>query len=166
MGISRTGMKEKLNKFFHNSLEQKTPSETETLNMEMHLLIDKLNRSWNNFLYASDKFVDIAVMEIHHNEMEHSILYHKILELNNKRGKDRNCAISTRSYLPWLQTNSAGNTANAASNTPNFKEEISNSNGEVSNSNREVNSSSGEINNLDQETDRPGREADIFDKVI
>ena len=98
-------------------------------------------------------------MEIHHNEMEHSILYHKILELNNKRGKHRNCAISTRSYLPWLQTNSAGNTANAASNTPNFKEEISNSN-------REVNSSSGEINNLDQETDKPGREADIFDKVI
>ena len=166
MGISRTGMKEKLNKFFHNDLEQKAPTETETLNMEMRLLIEKLNRSWNNFLYASDKFVDIAVMEIHQNEIEHSILYHKILELNNQRQKHRHCLISTRSYLPWLNPNSAVDTANSDTNAHHSNEEISNSNGEVSNSDKEINNSKVEANSFDVETDNPGKETSIFDKVV
>ncbi|NLO97465.1 MAG: hypothetical protein GX091_05280 [Peptococcaceae bacterium] len=119
MGNSGTGMKEKLNKFFHSGPEQKVPSETETLKAELRRLIDQINRSWNNFLYANDNFVDIAVMEIYNNEMRHSILYHKMLELNNKRDRSRSMMNISRDYLPWLKVDPDRQRTKSAENTEN-----------------------------------------------
>ncbi len=105
MNHSRKGRLTKLyQKFFRQTSAQELPAELEFLEREMQLTTEKLSRSWNNFLYAHENFVDIAVLEIYHLEMEHSTLYKKILQLTKQREKDRTMVLPTREYLPWLRT--------------------------------------------------------------
>jgi hypothetical protein len=79
------------------------PTEADLIVMELHNTVDKLNRSWNNFFYAADDFVEIAIMEIYYTEMEHGILYNKLRHLSGRRGPNESFTVCRRDYLPWLK---------------------------------------------------------------
>lgn len=103
MKNSRTSFFRRICRIPKKNSKRNVPTETELAAKEMLRVVKKLDRSWRNFLYANEKYIDIAVMEIYHNEMEHSILYNKILQLNDKRDEKKNIISNTRHYLPWLE---------------------------------------------------------------
>jgi len=101
-----TTIMKKVNTFITDESNQELPDETEKVKMEMHLVLSKMERSWNNFLYAVDDFNDTAVMELYRDEMEYGILYNKLLKLNGQKKENRNISFNSRDHLSWLKTDS------------------------------------------------------------
>lgn len=99
-------------KRFKNYLNKKSskqayPTEPEIVEKEIHHVIEKIERSWNHFLYAQADYIEIAVMEIYCFELEYGILYNKLRQLYGEKRKIRYPNSNTRDYLPWLQRGNA-----------------------------------------------------------
>lgn len=95
-----------LEKSFYSKLkgckQPEQPNETEIVKMDMQRVIEKMERSWNNFLYAEEDFNEIAVMELYRDELEYGILYRKLLLLYGQNKAKKDLSINSRDHLSWL----------------------------------------------------------------
>lgn len=82
--------------------QPKPPNEIEIVKLEMRRVLDKIERSRNNFLYAEEEFNDIAVLELYCDELKYEILYRKLLLLYGRKKTHINSAINSRAHLAWL----------------------------------------------------------------
>lgn len=92
---------------FRNYLKKKGskqahPTEPEIVEAEIHRVSEKIERSWNHFLYAHADYIEIAIMEIYCFELEYGILYNKLRQLYGQKRKIPYLNSNTRDYLPWL----------------------------------------------------------------
>jgi len=97
-----TGIIEKVHKSKTKGSKQEFLTESESVEKEIQIVLGKLERSWSNFLYANDDYINIAIMEIYCDEMEYGILYNKLKQLYGHRKRIRSTNINSRDYLPWL----------------------------------------------------------------
>jgi hypothetical protein len=95
-----------IEKFYHSKLKgykPEPPDETEIVKLDMQRVLEKMERSWSNFLYAADDFNEIAVMELYRDELEYSILYKKLLLLYGQNKENKDFSINSRDHLFWLK---------------------------------------------------------------
>jgi hypothetical protein len=96
-----------IEKFYNSKLkgykQPEPPDETEIVKMDMSRVLEKMERSWDNFLYATEEFNEIAVMEIYRDELEYGILYKKLLLLYGRNKENTDLAINSRDHLSWLK---------------------------------------------------------------
>lgn len=96
-----------IEKFYNSKLkgckQPEPPDETEIVKMDMQRVLEKMERSWSNFLYAAEDFNEIAVMELYRDELEYGILYKKLLLLCGKNKDNKDLSINSRDHLSWLK---------------------------------------------------------------
>jgi hypothetical protein len=96
-----------IEKFYYSKIkgckQLEPPDETEIVKMEMQQVVEKMERSWNNFIYAAEEFTEIAVMELYRDELEYGILYKKLLLLYGLKKDNNDLSINSRDHLSWLK---------------------------------------------------------------